>query len=77
MFFLFTGGRLGTMQSLAGLAAVLSRFTVTPAEETQRELVPDPKSIIVQNVLGGVPLRFQRRQTHKAVERCSGRAFGQ
>lgn len=60
------------MQSLAGLAAVLARFTVAPAEETQRELVPDPKSIIVQNVMGGVPLRFQRRLVHEIVERCSG-----
>lgn len=65
------------MQSLAGLAAVLAQFTVTPAEETQRELVPDPKSIIVQNVTGGVPLRFQRRQVHREAERCSGRSVGQ
>lgn len=60
------------MQSLAGLAAVLARFTVTPAEETKRELVPDPKSIIVQNVIGGIPLRFQRRQVHNKVERRFG-----
>lgn len=65
------------MQSLAGLAAVLAEFTVTPAQESQRDLVPDPRSTIVQNVVGGVPLRFQRRQVHTETERFSGRSVGQ
>ncbi|XP_021191721.2 cytochrome P450 6B6-like [Helicoverpa armigera] len=55
------GGRLGQMQSLAGLAAVLAKFSVSPAPETRRELVSDPKSSIVQNIVGGIPLMFEAR----------------
>lgn len=55
------GGRLGQMQSVAGLAAVLAKFTVSPAENTPRELVSDPAATIVQSVLGGVPLMFNVR----------------
>ncbi|XP_026741446.1 cytochrome P450 6B6-like [Trichoplusia ni] len=55
------GGRLGQMQSLAGLAAVLAKFTLSPAENTLRELVSDPKSSIVQNIIGGIPLMFHPR----------------
>ncbi|XP_052755391.1 cytochrome P450 6B2-like [Galleria mellonella] len=56
------GGRLGQMQSVAGLAAVLARFTVEPASESKRELTSDPKSNIVQNILGGIPLIFRERK---------------
>lgn len=49
------------MQSLAGLAAVLAKFTLSPAENTLRELVSDPKSSIVQNIIGGIPLMFHPR----------------
>lgn len=49
------------MQSLAGLAAVLAKFTVAPAEVTLRKLVSDPKSSIVQNIVGGIPLMFHAR----------------
>ncbi|XP_075979295.1 cytochrome P450 6B2-like [Anticarsia gemmatalis] len=55
------GGRLGQMQSIAGLAAVLAKFTVSPAENTPRELVSDPKASIVQNIVGGIPLMFHAR----------------
>ncbi|KAI5643961.1 cytochrome p450 domain-containing protein [Phthorimaea operculella] len=56
------GARLGQMQSLCGLAAVLSRFSVRPAAGAPRRLRVDPRSIVVQNVLGGVPLLFTRRK---------------
>lgn len=49
------------MQSLAGLAAILAKFTVSPAPETQRELISDSRSTIVQNVIGGIPLNFTAR----------------
>nr|BAM18399.1 cytochrome P450 6a2 [Papilio xuthus] len=42
------GERLGLMQSLAGLAAVLSRYSVEPAPETLRHPIVDPTSNIVQ-----------------------------
>lgn len=51
------------MQSLAGLAAVLAKFSVAPAAETKRELVSDPKSSIVQNIVGGIPLIFTARDS--------------
>ncbi|CAB3246642.1 unnamed protein product [Arctia plantaginis] len=57
------GERMGLMQSLAGLAAVLSCFTVSPAPETLRHPVVNPQSSIVQSVLNGLPLLFQKRQT--------------
>ncbi|XP_072937844.1 cytochrome P450 6B5-like [Epargyreus clarus] len=56
------GERLGLMQSMAGLAAVLSKFTVSPAPETRRELLSDPRTTIVQNIIGGLPLRFNIRR---------------
>ncbi|XP_063630138.1 cytochrome P450 6B2-like [Cydia splendana] len=56
------GERLGMMQSLAGLAAVLSRFTVEPAPNSKRNATIDPKSNITQGVVGGLPLIFKERK---------------
>ncbi|CAD0206776.1 unnamed protein product [Chrysodeixis includens] len=56
------GARLGLMQSLAGLAAVLSSFTVEPAPETVRHPIVDPKSAIVQSITKGLPLTFRPRE---------------
>ncbi|CAH0599967.1 unnamed protein product [Chrysodeixis includens] len=56
------GARLGLMQSLAGLAAVLSSFTVEPAPQTLRHPTVDPKSSIVQSIDGGLPLMFHQRK---------------
>ncbi|CAH2049033.1 unnamed protein product, partial [Iphiclides podalirius] len=55
------GERLGLMQSLAGLAAVLSRFSVEPAPQTLRYPKVNPASDIVQVIQGGLPLRFIER----------------
>ncbi|XP_063537295.1 cytochrome P450 6B6-like [Cydia strobilella] len=56
------GERLGLMQSLAGLAAILSKFTVLPAPETVRRPIVEPKSGIVQSIKGGLPLMFNERK---------------
>uniref|UniRef100_A0A0K8TUI9 unspecific monooxygenase n=1 Tax=Epiphyas postvittana TaxID=65032 RepID=A0A0K8TUI9_EPIPO len=56
------GERLGLMQSMAGLAAVLSKFTVEPAPETIRCPRVEPKSTIVQGIRGGLPLMFRERK---------------
>ncbi|XP_061709720.1 cytochrome P450 6B6-like [Cydia pomonella] len=55
------GSRLGEMQSLAGLAAVLHACSVAPASTTK--LVPplDSRSNIVQAVKGGLPLQLTVR----------------
>nr|AGO62002.1 cytochrome P450 CYP6AB12 [Spodoptera frugiperda] len=55
------GERLGAMQSLAGLAAILSCFTVEPAKETLRHPVVDPHSSVVQCIRAGLPLMFRER----------------
>ncbi|XP_063383435.1 cytochrome P450 6B2-like [Cydia fagiglandana] len=56
------GERLGLMQSLAGLAAILSKFTVSPAPETVRRPKVEPKSGVVQSIKGGLPLMFKERK---------------
>ncbi|CAK1580729.1 unnamed protein product [Parnassius mnemosyne] len=56
------GERLGLMQSLAGLAAVLSCCSVEPGPTTIRNPKIDPRSGIVQTVKGGLPLMFCKRE---------------
>ncbi|RVE51552.1 hypothetical protein evm_003822 [Chilo suppressalis] len=56
------GERMGQMQSLAGLAAVLSRFTVRPAPESVRQPSVMPASGVIQIIRGGVPLLFEERK---------------
>ncbi|XP_063623026.1 cytochrome P450 6a2-like [Cydia splendana] len=50
------GERLGYMQSLAGLAALLSHFSVAPSISTRRKPIIDTKVVGVQRVKGGLPL---------------------
>ncbi|VVC92836.1 unnamed protein product [Leptidea sinapis] len=57
------GARLGHMQSLAGLAALLQRFTVVPSSLTPTELPVNPWMNVVQSVKGGVPVKLKLR-TH-------------
>ncbi|XP_026729912.1 cytochrome P450 6B5-like [Trichoplusia ni] len=59
------GARLGNMQSLAGLAAVLHKFSVEPAPNTQRYPELDHGSNVVQSIKGGLPLKLTLR--NKAV----------
>ncbi|XP_050669226.1 cytochrome P450 6B2-like [Leptidea sinapis] len=56
------GERLGIMQSLAGVAALLRHFSVSPSKSTKRYPSIDPTSTIIQNVLGGLPLALTRRK---------------
>ncbi|XP_063628277.1 cytochrome P450 6B2-like [Cydia splendana] len=56
------GSRLGEMQSLAGLAAVLQECSVSPAPETQRVPPVDSRSNVVQAVRGGLPLKLTNRR---------------
>ncbi|CAH2107766.1 unnamed protein product [Euphydryas editha] len=59
------GARLGLMQSLAGLAAILARFSVRPAPSTIRHPLINPNSRFVQAVKGGLPLLFIERKQCK------------
>ncbi|KAJ0180086.1 hypothetical protein K1T71_004677 [Dendrolimus kikuchii] len=57
------GARLGEMQSLAGLAAILQKFTVEPAPCTRREIEVEHRSNVVQGIIGGLPLKLKLRKT--------------
>nr|ARA91611.1 cytochrome P450 monooxygenase [Pieris rapae] len=56
------GARLGQMQSLAGLAAVLKQFSVEPSTKTRLDLQVNPWSNVVQIVDGGIPLKLKLRE---------------
>ncbi|KAJ2952226.1 hypothetical protein O0L34_g4503 [Tuta absoluta] len=56
------GERLGLMQSMAGLAAILSRYTVKPSQSSVQEVKIDPSSTIAQTVKGGIPLQLVARK---------------
>ncbi|XP_063366339.1 cytochrome P450 6B7-like [Cydia amplana] len=60
--FIFSGERLGYMQSLAGLAAVLSQFSVAPCKSTLRKPIVDPTVMAVQSPKGGLPLALTPRK---------------
>ncbi|CAH2249532.1 jg18771 [Pararge aegeria aegeria] len=55
------GERMGVMQSLAGVATILRSFTVAPSRSSLRKPRIDPKSMIVQTILGGLPLALRQR----------------
>ncbi|KAJ8716262.1 hypothetical protein PYW08_013547 [Mythimna loreyi] len=55
------GARLGQMQSMAGLAAVLQKFSVEPAACSRKEPLPDPTGIVSEGFIGGLPLKITRR----------------
>ncbi|XP_059062680.1 cytochrome P450 6B6-like [Achroia grisella] len=59
------GSRLGLMQTMAGVAAILSKFTVKPAPESRRIPIIDPMSEIAQGIVGGLPLMFYVRNEKK------------
>ncbi|XP_063378800.1 cytochrome P450 6B6-like [Cydia fagiglandana] len=55
------GSRLGEMQSLAGLAAVLQACSVAPASTTKRVPPLDSRANVTQAVKGGLPLQLTVR----------------
>ncbi|XP_013140124.1 PREDICTED: cytochrome P450 6B2-like [Papilio polytes] len=56
------GERLGQMQSMAGLAAVLQKFTVEPAKCSVRDPKPEPTAIVAEGFVGGLPLKIRKRE---------------
>lgn len=61
MLELIAGERLGQMQSIAGIAAVLQKFTVEPAACSVRNPAPEPTGIVSEGFVGGLPLKFRNR----------------
>ncbi|KAJ2946897.1 hypothetical protein O0L34_g16235 [Tuta absoluta] len=57
------GERLGVMQSQAGLAAVLSKFSVEPSPKSIRNPPLEPRINVTQSIKGGLPLVFRERKT--------------
>ncbi|XP_038217376.1 cytochrome P450 6B2-like [Zerene cesonia] len=55
------GERFGQIQSMAGLAAILSKCSVVPAPESRREPLISPIPNVVQSLQGGLPLILKRR----------------
>ncbi|XP_047526640.1 cytochrome P450 6B2-like [Vanessa atalanta] len=55
------GARLGHMQSLAGLAALLRKFSVEPSGKTHRKLRLNHRLHVVQGVKDGIPLKLKLR----------------
>ncbi|KOB64846.1 Cytochrome P450 [Operophtera brumata] len=56
------GARLGEMQSLAGLAALMQKFSVEPAASTRRVPEVDHKSNVIQGLKGGLPMKLTMRK---------------
>ncbi|CAG9792349.1 unnamed protein product [Diatraea saccharalis] len=56
------GERLGLMQSLAGLAVILSKFSVSPSKNSKIKPINDPHSGLAQTVKGGIPLQLIARK---------------
>ena len=61
MCLIISGARLGQMQSLAGLAALLQRFTVEMSTNTPKKLIINPHMNVVQGVMDGIPLKLRVR----------------
>ncbi|CAG5025116.1 unnamed protein product [Parnassius apollo] len=56
------GARLGQMQSLAALAAILQKFSVEPAKCSVRNPKPEPTSIVSEGFVDGLPLKIKKRK---------------
>lgn len=46
---------------MAGLAAVLQKYSVEPAACSRQEPLPDPAGIVSEGFVGGLPLKIRRR----------------
>lgn len=51
---------------MAGLAAVLHKFTVEPATCSVKEPLPEPTGIVSEGFVGGLPLKIKKRQLKRA-----------
>ncbi|CAB3241793.1 unnamed protein product [Arctia plantaginis] len=57
------GMRLGILESLLALATILRKYTIVPSVNSRRNLITDPTIALVQNIKGGIPLKFVPRAT--------------
>lgn len=56
------GMRFGILESVAGLAKIFQKYSVMPSTNSRLDLVTDPTIALVQNIKGGIPLKFVRRR---------------
>ncbi|XP_037972661.2 cytochrome P450 6B5 [Plutella xylostella] len=57
------GARLGQMQSMAGLVAILQKFSVEPAPTSLKRPIQDPMGIVSEGFVGGLPLLLRKRSS--------------
>ncbi|XP_047993677.1 cytochrome P450 6B5-like [Leguminivora glycinivorella] len=55
------GARLGQMQAMAGVAAILQKFSVEPAACSVRNPQPEPTAIVAEGFVGGLPVKLKKR----------------
>lgn len=55
------GARLGQMQAMAGVAAILHKFSVEPAACSVRNPAPEPTAIVAESFVGGLPVKLKKR----------------
>ncbi|CAK1544732.1 unnamed protein product [Leptosia nina] len=55
------GARLGTLETMMGLAATLHKFTIKPSPSTTRKVKLNRTSFLVQVVDGGLPVQLTLR----------------
>ncbi|XP_049874738.1 cytochrome P450 6B2-like [Pectinophora gossypiella] len=58
------GERLGQMQSMAGIAALLHKYSLEPAACSVLDPPPEPSGIVSESFVGGLPLKLKKRH-HK------------
>ncbi|XP_045766320.1 cytochrome P450 6B7-like [Maniola jurtina] len=54
--------RLGKLLAMAGIAAILQKFSVEPCEKSKLEPIPDPMAIVSEGFIGGLPLKLRKRE---------------
>ncbi|XP_050679907.1 cytochrome P450 6B5-like [Leptidea sinapis] len=68
------GARLGIVETMAGLAAILRKFTVEPSPLSTRDIVRRKTSYLVQAVEGGLPCRLTLREQYQEKKCENGNA---
>ena len=46
---------------MAGIVAILQKFTVEPCSISKLEPLPDPMAVVSENFIGGLPLKLKKR----------------
>ncbi|CAK1544733.1 unnamed protein product [Leptosia nina] len=61
------GARLGTLETMAGLAAVLNKFDIKTSPSSTRNIHPNRAAYLIQFIDGGLPLRLTLREKSSVI----------